>query len=68
MNGKLLKAKWKCHWYLLFKGMWKGEEYFVGYDKSDKVCFVAATTGSIWDGTIKPVKIFYNTTNLFDKI
>jgi len=60
---KVFKAKLKCHLYLLFKGMWNGECFFRGWDKNNKISIIAASTGSIWNGTIKLTKIFYNTTD-----
>ena len=57
-----------CEWYLLWKGMWKGECKFVGWNNKNKVSYIASTTGSIWDGTINVKRVFFNKTTEGNKM
>ena len=61
LNFKAIWANIRCDWYLLWNGMWKGECKFVAWHKkTNQVAYVAATTGSIWDGTIQVQRVFLN--------
>jgi hypothetical protein len=58
---RLFWAQVRLQWYLLTQGMWRGECAFSGYAKgSDRLAYLAATKGSIFDGTIKPVRVFWD--------
>lgn len=58
---RLFSASIRLQWYLLTQGMWRGECAFTGWHKgSNRIGYLAATTGSIFDGTIKPVRIFWD--------
>lgn len=57
----LFKARLRLHFYLLFRGMWKGECAFEG-QREGKTVYIAATTGSIWNNTVKPTKVFLDLT------
>ena len=51
----------RCEWYLLTKGMHRGECKFCGWSKdTGKVSYIAATTGSIFDGTLVVKRVFLN--------
>ena len=57
---KLLGAEIRCEWYLLWIGMWRGECKFCGWNKKNKISYIAAITGSIFDNNIKVKKVFYD--------
>jgi hypothetical protein len=62
---KLMAAHLQCEWYLLTLGMWRGEFKIYSWcmEEKDRIIFIAAATGSIWDKTLKIQKIFYNETD-----
>lgn len=58
---RLFRAHLRLQWYLLTRGMWRGECAFTGWKKDkNEIGYLAATTGSIFDGTIKPVRVFWD--------
>lgn len=58
---RLFWAHVRLQWYLLTQGMWRGESAFSGWKKDkNEIGYLAATTGSIFDGTIKPVRVFWD--------
>jgi hypothetical protein len=58
---RLFWAELRCEGYLLMRGMWRGESKFCAYHKDDgRLSFIAATTGSIFDGTIAVRHVFWN--------
>ena len=57
---RLIFARIRCHFYLLFKGMWRGECEFCAYDKGGKLVFVAAVTGTMQPWTLKITRQFWN--------
>jgi hypothetical protein len=60
---KLFYAHIRLTLYLLRKGTWYGEMWFTGYSRDgNKIIYLASVTGSIWNGTIKPVKVFWDET------
>lgn len=58
---RLVWATIRLNWYLLWRGMWRGE---CGYNLlwNDKVVYLAASTGSVFDGSHKIVKVFWDET------
>ncbi len=58
---RLIWARLRCNYYLLFRGMWRGECELTGYHKDDgRVSYVAAVTGSLFKGTIEVKRVFWN--------
>ncbi len=58
---RLLLAELRCEWYLITKGMWRGESKFCGWHKDDgRLSFIASATGSIFDGTLTVKRVFWS--------
>lgn len=55
---KIFWAHVRCEFYLLTKGMWKGECKMVGY-KSNNTTVICTITGSVLDGTAQLKKVFW---------
>ena len=55
----LFLADVKCHVYLLWAGMCRGECFFVGYDSKGKRCIIGSSKGNMWDGTLTLRRIFW---------
>ena len=56
---RLCGARLRCWWYLLCRGLWSGECEMRCWDKDRRLCFIAAATGSMFDGTLKVTRVFY---------
>lgn len=52
--------------YLTIFGIFKGECAFTGFDASGRAVYIAATTGSIFDGTIRARRVFFDETKNAD--
>jgi hypothetical protein len=58
---RLLGAELRCEWYLIIRGMWRGECRFCVWHKDDgRLTFIASTTGNLFDGTLAVKRVFWN--------
>lgn len=65
------KAIWwalvRRYFYLLFKGMWRGECGFTAWGVDNRIWLVAAATGSVLNDTLKVTRVFYVEESVKDK-
>lgn len=56
----VFRALLKCGARLFFHP-WRWESSFVGWDGQGRIIYVAATKGSLSDGSLRVKRVFYNT-------
>lgn len=61
-------AHLRLHFYLLTQGMWRGESEFSVTDHHGNLIFLAATTGSVWDDSIRAQRVFFDPKNIAHNI
>jgi hypothetical protein len=52
-------AEMKCHFYLLWGSIARGECLFIGYGPNGKRSIIGTVTGSLFDGNLQLRRIFW---------